>query len=48
MKLTFWQPLVMVAKGKIPFATMTHGCKEKIIDQIKSLLKISQNGQFDF
>ena len=26
---------VMVAKGKISFATMTHGCKAAIIDEIR-------------
>ena len=27
MKFNFLQPSVMVEKGKISFATMTHGCK---------------------
>ena len=55
MKLTFLQPSVMVAKGKISFATITHGCKTVIIDKIRSLLKIRINqwiwqtkGQFHF
>ena len=42
MKLNFLQPSVMVAKGKIYFATMTHGCKSVnvIIDKIRSLMKL--------
>ena len=33
MKLPFLQPSVMVAKGKLSFATMTHGCQSVIIDK---------------
>ena len=40
MKVTFLQESVMVAKGKISFATMTHGFKAVIIDKFWSLLKI--------
>ena len=40
MKFTLLQPAVMVAKGKISFATMTHGCQAVIIDKFRSLLKI--------
>ena len=43
MKLTFLQLSVMVAKGKISFATMTHGCQAIIIDKLWSLLKIRIN-----
>ena len=43
MKLTFWQPFVMVAKEKISFATMTHDCKAVIIDLFWSLLEIGIN-----
>ena len=43
MKFNSSQPSVMVAKGKISFATMTHGCKAVIIDKIRSLLKIRIN-----
>ena len=43
MKVTFLPQSVMVAKGKISFATMTHGCKAVIIDNFWSLLKIRIN-----
>ena len=43
MKLTFLQLSVMVAKGKISFATMNHGRQAVIIDQFWSLLKIRNN-----
>ena len=33
MKSTFLQPSVMVAKSKISFAAMIHGCKVKIISK---------------
>ena len=36
MKLASLQPSGMVAKGKISFATMTHGCKAVIIDKKKA------------
>ena len=39
IELTFLQPPIMVAKGKISFATMTHVYKAIIIDQIRSLLE---------
>ena len=41
--LPFFQPSVIVAKGKITFATMTHGCQTIIIDHFLSLLKIKTN-----
>ena len=34
-KFTFLQPSVMVAKGKLSFAAMTHWCKAVIIDKIR-------------
>ena len=37
MKLSFLQLSVMVAMGKKSFATKTHGCKDLIIDKIRSL-----------
>ena len=40
MKLTFLHPSVMVAKGKISFATLTHGCQAVIIDNFWYILKI--------
>ena len=40
IKLTFLQPSVMVAKGKIFLAIMTHGCKAVKVDKFWSLLKI--------
>ena len=43
MKLTFFQPTVMIAKGKLSFATMTHGCKVVIIDKFGWILKIRIN-----
>ena len=43
MKLTFLQLSVMVAKGKISFATMTHDCEAVIIDKFWSPLKIRIN-----
>ena len=42
-KLTFLQLSVMVAKGKVSFATMTYGCKAIIIDKFGLLLKIRIN-----
>ena len=36
LALTFLQPSVMVAKGKISFATMTHSCQAVIIDKFWS------------
>ena len=46
--LTLLQPPVMIAKGKISFATMTHGCKAIIINKVWSLLKIRINQYFFF
>ena len=43
MKLTFLQSSVMVEKGKVSFATMTHGCKAVIINKIISLLNFFIN-----
>ena len=43
MKSTFLQSSVMVEKGKVSFATMTHGCKAVITDEIILLLKFFIN-----